>query len=244
MSSNEDEGAAKSNGSAKRGSKKKPEPESSSESEVSSSEDERPARKSKRGGGGGRGSKAAAYDSPDEIDDASSDSSESSVGREQGKSVATPGAAKGHGAHRPRKAGKPMKNLTFDDVKLTEDELRGDITEIWEAMHLFMNSRMIEAEDICLRAADHRLYFSVGYTLIQCIKSLMTFEPEDLEAAVQCCKDSLIITGLLRKKDHSIGDRIGSMAKGTTSVGGIRSMTVVQRHAELVYAECLLLKAV
>lgn len=27
-----------------------------------------------------------------------------------------------------------------------------------------MNSRMIEAEDICLSAADHRLYFSVGYT--------------------------------------------------------------------------------
>ena len=52
-----------------------------------------------------------------------------------------------------------------------------------------MNSRMIEAEDICLAAADHRLYYSVGYSLIQVIKSLATFEPEDLEAAIQCCKD-------------------------------------------------------
>jgi hypothetical protein len=108
--------------------------------------------------------------------------------------------------------------------------------------HLFMNSRMIEAEDICLSAADHRLYYSVGYSLIQVIKSLATFEPEDLEAAIQCCKDSILITQLLRKKDHSIFEKVGGIAKGSTSVASIKSMTVVQRHAELIFAECTLLK--
>jgi len=101
---------------------------------------------------------------------------------------------------------------------------------------------MIEAEDICLAAADHRLYYSVGYSLIQVIKSLATFEPEDLEAAIQCCRDSIHITQLLRKKDHGLFERVGSIAKGSTSVNSIRSMTLVQRHAELIFAECTLLK--
>ena len=110
-------------------------------------------------------------------------------------------------------------------------------------MHLFMNSRMIEAENICLRAADHRLYFSVGYSLIQCIKSLMTFEPEDLEAAVSCCKDSLVITQHLRKSSGAIAS-VGKLVTGTTNVSAMKGMTTVQRHAELVNAECVLLKAI
>ncbi|GAA5897205.1 hypothetical protein JCM8208_003754 [Rhodotorula glutinis] len=142
------------------------------------------------------------------------------------------------------KIGKQLHELTPQDVALTEDDIREDISVIWKAMHLFMSSRMIEAEDICLSACDHRLYYSVGYSLIQAIKSLATFEPEDLEAAIQCCKDSITITQLLRKKDHGLFERVGSLAKGSTSVQSIKNMTLVQRHAELVFAECTLLKAV
>ncbi|GAA6018293.1 hypothetical protein JCM11491_005144 [Sporobolomyces phaffii] len=142
------------------------------------------------------------------------------------------------------KLGKPLAQLTAQDVQLTEADVKEDISVVWKAMHLFLSSRMIEAEDICLAACDHRLYYSVGYSLIQVIKSLATFEPEDLEAAIQCCRDSIHITQLLRKKDHGLFERVGSIAKGSTSVNSIRSMTLVQRHAELIFAECTLLKAV
>ncbi|GAA6058492.1 hypothetical protein JCM10212_006931 [Sporobolomyces blumeae] len=142
------------------------------------------------------------------------------------------------------KLGKPLSALTAEDVALTEADIKEDISVVWKAMHLFLSSRMIEAEDICLAACDHRLYYSVGYSLIQVIKSLATFEPEDLEAAIQCCRDSIHITQLLRKKDHGLFERVGSIAKGSTSVNSIRAMTLVQRHAELIFAECTLLKAV
>ncbi|GAA5901953.1 hypothetical protein JCM5296_006311 [Sporobolomyces johnsonii] len=142
------------------------------------------------------------------------------------------------------KLGKPLTSLTAEDVALTEEDIKEDISVIWKAMHLFLSSRMIEAEDICVAACDHRLYYSVGYSLIQAIKSLATFEPEDLEAAIQCCKDSILITQLLRKRDHGLFERVGTFAKGSSSVNSIKSMTLVQRHAELVYAECTLLKAV
>ena len=105
--------------------------------------------------------------------------------------------------------------------------------------HLFANSRQCEAEEICLSGADHRLYFSAGYTLIQVLKSLATFEPEDLEAAMHCCADSLIITQLLRKKE---GSMLLRFARGAPTVAHIKSMSVVQRHAELVFAECTLMK--
>lgn len=102
----------------------------------------------------------------------------------------------------------------------------------------------IESQDICLSACDHRLYYSVGYALIQSIKSLATFEPEDLEAAIQCCRDSITIAQLLRKKDHGLFENVGRLAKGSTSVNSMKSMSSVQRHAELVFSECTLLKAV
>ncbi|ORY90242.1 hypothetical protein BCR35DRAFT_299838 [Leucosporidium creatinivorum] len=142
------------------------------------------------------------------------------------------------------KLGKPLASLSYEDVALSDEDVKEDITVIWKAMHLFMSSRMIEAEDICLSACDHRLYYSVGFALIQSIKSLATFEPEDLEAAIQCCRDSILIAQLLRKKDHGIFENVGRIAKGSTSVNSIKSMTKVQRHAELVYSECTLLKAV
>lgn len=128
------------------------------------------------------------------------------------------------------------------DSRLLSADNNLPIQVIWKAMHLFMSSRMIEAEDICLSAADHRLYYSVGFALIQSIKSLATFEPEDLEAAIQCCRDSILIAQLLRKRDHGIFESVGRLAKGSTSVASIKSMTRVQRHAELVYSECTLLK--
>ncbi|KAK4705315.1 tetratricopeptide repeat protein 39, partial [Phenoliferia sp. Uapishka_3] len=59
-----------------------------------------------------------------------------------------------------QRLGKPLHSLSPDDVKITEQDLREDVSIVWKAMHLFMNSRMIEAEQICLQGADHRLYYS------------------------------------------------------------------------------------
>ncbi|KWU46897.1 hypothetical protein RHOSPDRAFT_31719 [Rhodotorula sp. JG-1b] len=153
-----------------------------------------------------------------------------------------PGAAAAAVARRP--LGKPMSQLTAADVSLTPEGIKEDIRIIWEALHLFLSSEMIQAEQICLEGSDHRLYFAVGYSLIQAIKSMATFEPDDLEDAIQCCRNTIHIAQLLRKHDYGILARVGSIAKGSASVASVRSMTVTQRHAELVYSECTLLKAV
>ncbi|GAA5888776.1 hypothetical protein JCM6882_002847 [Rhodosporidiobolus microsporus] len=144
----------------------------------------------------------------------------------------------------PKKLDKPTSAVTVQDAALTNEELKEDIASVWKALHLFLSSRIVEAEQICLAGSNYRLYYSLGFALIRCIQSLATFEPEDLEAAIQCCREATHIAQLLRKKDHGLFERVGSIAKGSTSVHSIKSMTLVQRHAELVYAECTLLKAV
>ncbi|KEI39752.1 uncharacterized protein L969DRAFT_87758 [Mixia osmundae IAM 14324] len=148
-----------------------------------------------------------------------------------------------HGVHR-QKLGKPYNKLTMEDVKLDEEGMRKDIDDVWISMHLFMNSRMKEAEAICLTASDHRMYFSVGYSLIQCIKSLMTFEPDDLANAVSRCKETIIIADKLRKTGRGVTEGFAKLVTGSSTTKSLKLMTVIERHAELVWAESVLLKAV
>ena len=137
-----------------------------------------------------------------------------------------------------------VQRLTYDDVKMEEAEMREDIKVARGALHLFLNSRMFEAEEIIAKYADRKLYYALGDALIAVIKGVMTFEPVDLAQAISYCKDSLYISSLLRKPSNSVAN-FGRFVRGTgQSPSGMASMNIVQRHAELIYAESLLLKAV
>jgi len=141
------------------------------------------------------------------------------------------------------KAARAAK-LKFADVQQSEAELNEDIATCHKALNLFLNSRMIEAECILEQHADKRLYYALGLSVISVIKGFMTFEPEDLAVAVSYCKDSLIIAQLLRKPTSALGN-LGRFVRGTgQGPQAMHGMTKVQRHAELVYAESLLLKAI
>lgn len=89
-----------------------------------------------------------------------------------------------------------------------------------------------------------RQYYALGYGLIATMKGFMTFEPEDLAVAISYCKDSMHISGLLRKQSNAVAN-FGRFVRGSgQSASSLAGMTEVQRHAELVYAESLLLKAI
>ncbi|KAN0063269.1 hypothetical protein ACQY0O_004433 [Thecaphora frezii] len=137
-----------------------------------------------------------------------------------------------------------VAQLGIDDVQLTPEELREDIEVARKALNLFLNSRMLEAEKIVSKHADTKLYYALGYAIIATIKGFMTFEPTDLASAISLCKDSLTIANLLRKPSSSVanfGRFVRGMGQSPSSLAGMNS---VQKHAELVYAESLLLKAV
>lgn len=117
------------------------------------------------------------------------------------------------------------------------------------ALHLFIASHMVESEQYCHRIdpSKERLYYATGYGLIQVVKSLMSFEDEDLLAAINDVKHGSEIANLHRKKNASLPTRLAGLlvsSLNTSGVGFIKSMTPVERHAELVYAEGLYERAV
>lgn len=137
-----------------------------------------------------------------------------------------------------------VRKLTYDDVSMSESEMRADIKAAREALHLFLNSRMIEAEEIIAKYSDRKLYYALGDAIIAVIKGFMTFEPEDLAKAISYCKDALHIASLLRKQSNTVSS-FGRFVRGTGhGPSTMASMDAVQRHAELVYAEGTLLKSV
>ncbi|KAI0632607.1 hypothetical protein C8Q77DRAFT_1118462 [Trametes polyzona] len=123
-----------------------------------------------------------------------------------------------------------------------------DIPGITYALHMFLGSHMIESEEYC-REFDpkmERLYFATGFGLIQCVKGLMSFEDEDLVDAIAHVRHGNTIAGQHRKRAASLPTRLAGLVVGslnTSGVGFIKSMTPVERHAELVYAESLFEKA-
>ncbi|SNX87831.1 related to CSR1 - phosphatidylinositol transfer protein [Melanopsichium pennsylvanicum] len=129
--------------------------------------------------------------------------------------------------------------ISASDCRIDDNDCREDLATVREAMALFLNSRMREAEDLCIQGAGTRLYKAEGMALINSVKSIMTFEPADFETAILCCQHSMKIAGFLRKKQGAIGKLIGG-----GKMGNYRSMSLVQLHAELVFAESQLLKSV
>ena len=115
-----------------------------------------------------------------------------------------------------------------------------------------------------LKICRERLYFAAGYGLIQCVKGLMSYEDEvacpcipanpqnslnllqDLLAGITHTKHSNVIANQHRKKQAFLGSRLAGYVVSTLQSGGvgfIKSMTQVERHAELVYAESMFEKA-
>ncbi|KAI0713075.1 hypothetical protein C8T65DRAFT_646041 [Cerioporus squamosus] len=129
-----------------------------------------------------------------------------------------------------------------------EKSLADDIAAVTYALHVFLRSHMHESEDYC-RQYDpkmERLYMATGFGLIQCVKGMMSFEDEDLKDAIEHVRHGNDVAARHRKRAASLPTRLAGLVVGslnTSGVGFIKSMSTLERHAELVYAESLFEKA-
>ncbi|XP_068206008.1 tetratricopeptide repeat protein 39B-like isoform X5 [Palaemon carinicauda] len=107
------------------------------------------------------------------------------------------------------------------------------------ACSYFFNNRFEEARNLMRPWAHKSMYHALGYGTFMYLQAIMTFEPKDIEAAIESLKQSVDVCNKFRKK-NTIGESIGKMVKKTD----YNSLTKEEIHAELCYAECLLLRAV
>ncbi|KAG0165946.1 hypothetical protein DFQ28_008089 [Apophysomyces sp. BC1034] len=124
------------------------------------------------------------------------------------------------------------------DSPANDDDLTINIMEVRRAMDLFLDSRIPEAEAILQPKRETSLYHSLGHAFILFLRSIMTFQQTDVQSALAAMKDTIQIANGLRKNN---GGWLAWM-KGIT-INDIKAMSRLHRHAELVYAEAYLLKA-
>ncbi|KAF8512083.1 hypothetical protein BU17DRAFT_54238 [Hysterangium stoloniferum] len=118
-----------------------------------------------------------------------------------------------------------------------------DIPLVHDALQLFLESKMVESEDLINNKdpVKERLYCATGYGLIQAIKAVISFEDEDLAAAIAIVKHGNTVAGQHRKRS-SFASKLTSLVTAP-SVSFVKSMTVIERHAELTFAETVFEKA-
>ncbi|ORX61918.1 hypothetical protein DM01DRAFT_1331391, partial [Hesseltinella vesiculosa] len=112
--------------------------------------------------------------------------------------------------------------------------------QVHRALDCFYDSRIQEAEALL----DQRdgIYVTLGRAFILFLKSMMTFQASDVQQTLDALKKTIQLANALRKKDGWV-DSLSSFLQQKDPIAHIQAMTTIQRHAELIYAEAYLLKA-
>lgn len=82
------------------------------------------------------------------------------------------------------------------------------------------------------------MYHAVGHSVFAFLEAMLTFEHDHIVNAIKALKSSLIVCNKFRKR-NTIGESLGKMVKKNN----YDQYTEEEAHAELCYAECLLLRA-
>ncbi|XP_015599667.1 tetratricopeptide repeat protein 39B [Cephus cinctus] len=110
--------------------------------------------------------------------------------------------------------------------------------EATQAMHYFFNNDFIRAKKVLEPWSDSSLYHSLGNSVFLFLEAILTFEQKEIEKASEALKQSMAVCAKHRKHT-TITQNLGKIVKKTN----YDSYTIDEVHAELCYAESLLLKA-
>ncbi|XP_059145816.1 tetratricopeptide repeat protein 39B-like isoform X2 [Physella acuta] len=117
-------------------------------------------------------------------------------------------------------------------------DLDTSIRESDLALNLFFNNKFAQAQELMQPWADKSMYHALGYGTILYIQAVMTFDMADIELAIEAIKKSVIVCNQVRKKSSFMS----SLSK-FASKNDYNGYTEEEIHAELCYAECLLVRA-
>ncbi|XP_052069149.1 tetratricopeptide repeat protein 39B-like [Mytilus californianus] len=123
-----------------------------------------------------------------------------------------------------------------EEICLSKLDLSDAIDQTSTALKLFLNNKFTDAKARMEPGSSSSMYHALGYGTILYIQAVMTFDMTDIEAAIQALKKSLHVCDRHRRK-YSFTE--------TITRSGIKTSQLKEDeiHAELCYAECLLLRA-
>ncbi|XP_008829741.1 tetratricopeptide repeat protein 39B-like [Nannospalax galili] len=120
----------------------------------------------------------------------------------------------------------------------TTMNLLSSLEECTTGLYLFLNNRFSDAINLIHPWYKNSPYHALIYSMLMVVKAILTFEPHDIHVGMTAAKEALKTCNNFRKKN-----RIMTLSR-LVSRQGIKSIKEEELHAELCYAECLILKSV
>lgn len=119
-----------------------------------------------------------------------------------------------------------------------------DLPFIKSVVEKFLVNDMNGAEADCQnqKSQDQTLYVHTASSLMRSMRALMSFENDDIADAQKMVQETLSLASENRLS-MSWTSRIANLAYNA-SLANVQQMDIDQLHAELIYAECLLEKAI
>ncbi|XP_066586378.1 tetratricopeptide repeat protein 39B-like [Prorops nasuta] len=124
-------------------------------------------------------------------------------------------------------------------TSITSMDLETSFIDCKRAVHCFFNNEFQEARNIMEKWADSSMYHALGTGVFAFLEAILTFEQKYIEKASEALTKSINVCSKHRKH-RTITQNIGKIVKRTN----YDAYTAEEVHAELCYAESLLLKAV
>ncbi|XP_041041817.1 tetratricopeptide repeat protein 39B isoform X4 [Carcharodon carcharias] len=119
-------------------------------------------------------------------------------------------------------------------------DLKSALEECNIALSLFLNNKFSEALDLLRPWSKDSMYHALGYSTMHAMQAAMTFEQQDILAAIGTMKEALQTCQRSRfRKKNSVVESLSHLV----SKQGSDQLTEEEMHAEMCYAECLLQKA-
>lgn len=119
-----------------------------------------------------------------------------------------------------------------------EIDLEEAIEDTTIALHYFLNNQFSLSDAKLRPYAHHSMYHSLGLGTLLFFQAVMTFDPRDIDGAMEALKNAVVICSKHRRQ-MSVAGSITKMVRRPN----YDAYTDVEIHAELCYAECLLLRA-
>uniref|UniRef100_A0A4W6E804 Zgc:158403 n=1 Tax=Lates calcarifer TaxID=8187 RepID=A0A4W6E804_LATCA len=125
---------------------------------------------------------------------------------------------------------KGNKNNTYS--RSPAMTLKECLDECMEALDLFLNNHFSESLERLRPRVNESMYHALIYATVLEMQAMMTFQPDDISNAGNTMKSAQEVCQRFRRKSPGLANK---------SAG--ESLTEVQLHAEVCYAECQLQRA-
>ncbi|XP_042789129.1 tetratricopeptide repeat protein 39B-like [Panthera leo] len=119
----------------------------------------------------------------------------------------------------------------------TTMNLKSSLEECTTGLYLFLNNRFSDAINLIHPWSKTSIYHALIYNILMVVKAVLTFDPQDIQTGMATAKEALKTCNNFRRKSRMMN------FSHLVSKQGIETIKEEELHAEVCYAECLILKS-